>query len=208
MAMTAWSAKVFRSSTCQVDQLAVEPEDGPRQSVAQAHGVLGDRVEDGLDVALRPADHAQDLARRRLLLEGLREVAVARLPLGEEADVLDGDDGLTGEGLEQGDLRTGERYRLAPRDRDGPDRLTIPQHRDRQDSPHARQHDAMDVQLGISGEVRNMGHGPGQDRSSGDAAPSRGPGKRAPDGVELLGAVAVVCRKVDEGSVEQEHGGV
>ena len=46
----------------------------------------------------------EDLIRRRLLLQGFGEVAVARLELVEEADVLDGNDGLVGEGLEEGDL--------------------------------------------------------------------------------------------------------
>ena len=41
-------------------------------------------------------------AGRRLLLEGLRQVAVARLQLLEQAHVLDGDDRLVGEGLEAG----------------------------------------------------------------------------------------------------------
>ena len=46
----------------------------------------------------------EDLTRRRLLLQRLGEVVVARLELVEEADVLDGNDGLVGEGLEEGDL--------------------------------------------------------------------------------------------------------
>ena len=43
-------------------------------------------------------------AGRRLLLQRLREVAVARLQLLEQPHVLDGDDRLVGEGLEQRDL--------------------------------------------------------------------------------------------------------
>ena len=46
----------------------------------------------------------ENLARRRLLLQRLGEVAVARLKLLEQPDVLDGYDGLIGEGLEEGDL--------------------------------------------------------------------------------------------------------
>ena len=45
-------------------------------------------------------DDAQDLAGRRLLLQRLGEFAVARLQLLEQPRVLDGDDGLVGEGLE------------------------------------------------------------------------------------------------------------
>ena len=49
-------------------------------------------------------DHAQDLARRGLLLEGLGERAVPRLELLEQAHVLDGDHRLVGEGLDEGDF--------------------------------------------------------------------------------------------------------
>ena len=58
-----------------------------------------DGVEHRLDVGGRARDHAQDLAGRGLLLEGLGEVAVARLELLEQPHVLDGDDRLVGEGL-------------------------------------------------------------------------------------------------------------
>ena len=53
-------------------------------------------------------DDPQDLAGRGLLLEGLGEVVVAGLELREEADVLDGDDRLVGEGLQQLELPVGE----------------------------------------------------------------------------------------------------
>ncbi len=49
-------------------------------------------------------DNAKNLARGRLLLQGLSQVPVAGLQLLEQPDVLDGDDGLVGKGLEQGDL--------------------------------------------------------------------------------------------------------
>ena len=50
----------------QMEQLAVELEERAEESVAQPHGASDDRVEDRLHVGLRPADDAQDLARRRL----------------------------------------------------------------------------------------------------------------------------------------------
>ncbi len=43
---------------------------GPR-TAEQTRGTAGNRIEDGLHIRLRLADHAQDLARRRLLLECL-----------------------------------------------------------------------------------------------------------------------------------------
>ena len=48
------------------------------------------------------------------LLDRLGQLARPRLQLLEEADVLDGDDGLVGEGLEQRDLPVGERPTLLP----------------------------------------------------------------------------------------------
>ena len=47
----------------------------PGARVARPRRSLGDRVEHGLHVRRRAADHPQDLARRRLLLQRLRRVA-------------------------------------------------------------------------------------------------------------------------------------
>ena len=69
--------------------------------LTEASGALGDGVQHGLEVRRGAADHAQDLRGRRLLLQRLRQIAVARLELLEQAHVLDGDDGLVGEGLQQ-----------------------------------------------------------------------------------------------------------
>ena len=73
------------------------------------------RLEHRLDVGRRARDDAQDLAGRRLLLQRLGEVAVARLQLLEQADVLDRDHRLVGEGLEQLDLPVGNGSGLGPR---------------------------------------------------------------------------------------------
>src|SRR3990172_3784784 len=109
------------------EQLAVELKERPEESVAQPHGASNDRVEDRLDVGLRLADHPEDLARRGLLLEGDSEIPVARLQLLEEADVLDGDDGLVGEGLEEGDLLLGEWALLHAANEKRPDGNTLTQ---------------------------------------------------------------------------------
>src|SRR5215831_11787496 len=66
-------------------------EDGGVEGLAQASCALRYGIEHWLDVSRRARDDAQDLARRRLALQ-----RVFRLV--EEADVLDGDDGLVGEG--------------------------------------------------------------------------------------------------------------
>src|SRR4029434_59625 len=61
-----------------VEQLAVELKECAEESGAQSHGALDDRVEDRLHVGLRPADHPQNLARGRLLVEGFAHLRVAR----------------------------------------------------------------------------------------------------------------------------------
>jgi len=75
------------------------------------------------------ADDAKDLARRRLLVERLGEVAVARLQLLEQAHVLNGDDGLVGEGLEERDLPLAEELNLRSAELDAADGDTPSQQR-------------------------------------------------------------------------------
>ena len=62
------------------------------------------RVQHRVEIERRAADRLQHLGRRGLLLQRLGHVAVARLHLLEQPDILDGDDRLVGEGLEQVDL--------------------------------------------------------------------------------------------------------
>src|SRR5262249_36807423 len=69
-------------------------------------------------VRRRAGDNLEDFA-------GGRQVTITRLQLLEEADVLDGDHGLVGEGLEQGDLPVVERQYLGSADRDRADRGTF-----------------------------------------------------------------------------------
>ena len=113
----------------QVQQLAVEPADHTVGRIAEPHRASGDRVEDRLDVGGRAGDDPQDLAGGRLLLEGLGQVAVLRLQLREQADVLDGDDGLVGEGRHQVDLLLGEGPDVAPPHDQGPDGFALAEER-------------------------------------------------------------------------------
>ena len=71
-------------------------------------GALDDRVEHRLHVRWRAADDAEHLGRCRLMLQGLAQFCVALLEFLEQADVLDGDHGLVGEGFEKSDLLFGE----------------------------------------------------------------------------------------------------
>ena len=86
----------------QAQSVTVHTEDRGIERLTQARGARGHGIEDGLHIRRRAADDAQDLARRRLLLQGLGEVAVAHLQLLEQPHILDGDDRLVGEGLGAG----------------------------------------------------------------------------------------------------------
>src|SRR5262249_30474569 len=80
-------------------QLAFQAPDRGIGRAAEASGAFGDDVHHGLDVRRRVGAAPQDLRRRHLLLERLREVTVSSLELVEQADILNGDHGLVGEGF-------------------------------------------------------------------------------------------------------------
>ena len=116
----------------EVKHITLEPDRTSIVGAAQPHRALGDRVEDRLNVGRRARDDAQDLACRRLLLQGLGEVHVFGLELGEQPRVLDGDDRLVGEGGDHVDLRVSERADLRPPHEEQSNQLVLPQHRDGQ----------------------------------------------------------------------------
>ncbi len=109
----------------ELQQLTVESEDQRALGFAEPDRVLGQRLEDRLEIERGPPDHLEELAGRRLLLEGDPQLAVARLQFGEQADVLDGDDGLVGEGLQQLDVSRRERPPLRSLDDDDPRRRPV-----------------------------------------------------------------------------------
>src|SRR4029453_1164452 len=82
----------------QAKHVAVKSEDEPGVGAAQARGVLYQRLEDRLEIDRRGAEALKDFAGGGLLLERFGQIAVARLQLLEQPHVLDGDDGLVGEG--------------------------------------------------------------------------------------------------------------
>src|SRR5262249_17765567 len=112
-------------------KLTIEAEDEPAFGCTKADRVFDQRLEDRLQIERGASDHLEELARGRLLLEGDPQLAVPRLQCGEEADVLDGDDGLIGKGRHQLDLLVAEGRHFASPQSQGADRLAIAQHRDR-----------------------------------------------------------------------------
>ncbi len=79
-------------------------------------------LEHRSEICGRARDDMQDLSRCRLLFQGLGEVAVACLEFLEQPDVLNGDGGLVGEGLQKGDLPLREEADFRARKLDRPDR--------------------------------------------------------------------------------------
>ena len=77
----------------------------------------------------------------------------------EEADVLDGDHGLIGEGLQQLDLVVGERAGLLPSDRDGADWSPLAQHRHPERTPSTESLAERLRILSVDTDVWDMHHG-------------------------------------------------
>ena len=102
-------------------QFAVEQLDVAPHCVAQVHRGPDDGIEHRLHVGRRARDDSENLGRGGLLLQRLGDLgmslgdsAVLLLQFREQAHVLDGDDGLVGEGLEQLDLLLREGLHLTP----------------------------------------------------------------------------------------------
>jgi hypothetical protein len=97
---------------------------------AERGRTLENRIEHRLQVRRRAGDDPQDLAGPRLLLQSL-------LRLVEQPHILDGDDGLVGEDLEQGDLPAGEEPSFCAAEADRADRHTLPHQRHAELRPSA-----------------------------------------------------------------------
>ena len=124
-------------------------------SLAEPRRAPGDGLEDRPNIGGRAADDAKDLARRGLLRQRLGEVAVPGSKLLEEAGVLDGDDGLGGEGLEELDLLVGERAELHAAEENRPDRHSLAEQGSGERGPVAEP-------LGVGRALRELGAGRGE----------------------------------------------
>jgi hypothetical protein len=148
--------------------VSVEAEDAHVVRSAEARGAPDHRVEHGLQVRGRAADHPQDLARRSLLLErfghlrmGLGERPVLLLQLREQADVLDGDHGLVGEMFEQLDELIWERCRIFARHSNETQSAISADHRDHQPGSVTRKVCVFDIAgggVGVVLDIRQMDH--------------------------------------------------
>src|SRR5215510_12440592 len=104
-----------------MDETTVEPEQSGELCLTQSGRGGSDGLEGRLDVRRGTGNDPQDLAGRRLFVQRLGQVLVTRLQFLEEPNVLDGNDGLVGEGFEKLDLTRGEWPRFASQHRDRAD---------------------------------------------------------------------------------------
>ncbi len=95
----------------------------------QPCGTRCDRIEDRLHIRCRTADDVQHIGGCNLVFERFLQLAGFRLHLLEQTHILDGDDGLVGEGLQQCDLLVREGFHRRPIHRKYPDGNTLAQHR-------------------------------------------------------------------------------
>jgi hypothetical protein len=133
----------------EVKKVAVDARDDRVHALAQPAPTPGDGVEYRLHVGRRPRDDTKDLARRGLLIERLGELAVPRLDLLEQPHVLDRDDGLVGEGRDEGDLAVVEGFDSRATHRDYADHAPLAHHGDGQERPVA--HESLGLALLVVG---------------------------------------------------------
>ncbi len=189
-------------------RFAVEKVDAAERRVTQQPGAPHDAFEHGLHVRRRPADHAQDLARRRLPSERLGELAIARLELGEEPHVLDRDHRLVGERPQEGDVILGKRAGLGASDGDGADRASLAHERHRQDAaevPSERPGGRREFR--VQDDVGDLDHAAGQDRPGGRHLAARRSRPEPADGICTRGRQVHERGQVDQRTVVGEDVG-
>ena len=87
---------------------------------------LDDGIEHRLHIRRRAADDAEHLGGCSLMLQGLAQFCIAFLEFFEQPHVLDGDDGLVGEGFKKGNLLFGERSDFRAANINHPQRAAVP----------------------------------------------------------------------------------
>ena len=116
-----------------MQQRAVEPERVRKEALGERDGISDYRFEDRLHISGRVRDHAQDLARRRLVRQSLGEVAIAILQFFEQPNVFNRDHGLVREGLKKGYLLIAKRANFRPANQNCPNRNVLAHQRHDQD---------------------------------------------------------------------------
>ena len=106
---------------------ALFPGDGPLVRFAEPGSGFDQRLQHGLQVECRTADHLEHIGGRSLLLQGLAQLA-------KQAGVFDRDNRLGRKILQQFDLLVAERMHFLPVHIYGADNIAFLQHRDRHEA--------------------------------------------------------------------------
>src|SRR5215831_9459965 len=114
-------------------ELSVKPAHVAELSPAELGSGLCYRIEHRLEISGRSANDTEHIADCGLIFERLLKLPLARLLRLEQPRVLDGDDGLVGEGLYEVDLSLCERPHRRVRERDDADDLATVQQRHREE---------------------------------------------------------------------------
>ncbi len=112
-----------------VEKLTVVKLDVAEYGAAQARGALDNRLKHRFGVSRRLAHHIEDLTRRCLIIERLRQLRGPRLHRLEQPHILDRDHCLVGKGRGQLDVLLSERPDCAANERDHADRHAFSQER-------------------------------------------------------------------------------
>src|SRR5262245_44080006 len=83
------------------EAVTVKAENDASRCTTDTRSSLGNNIQHRLEIRRLAGDHAKNLTRCRLLLQGFGEIAITRLQFLKQPDVLDGDHGLGGEGFKQ-----------------------------------------------------------------------------------------------------------
>src|SRR5262245_27792709 len=163
------------------------PHNGPF-CLTQGPRGSDDGVEHRLQLARRATDDREYFTGGGLVLERLLQLGRARLHLLEQSRILDGDDGLVGKGLEQGDLFGGKVALLLALQREYADLLTLAPKRGGEESSEADQMllSAARV-LGIGQNIRYLHRLALERRTAGDGTARTCWWMRHNEGMLLLG---------------------
>jgi hypothetical protein len=122
----------------EMQEVAIKAHGATIVGAAEKHSTLSDCFEHGKNIGWRAADDVEHCTCRCLIFERFLQFLRPRLHLLEQSSVLDGDQGLIGEGSNQRDLVLSERLNDAVEEYDRTNDLAVPQQRNAENCAHSR----------------------------------------------------------------------